>query len=241
MSIVSLRVGYWCPFSIYISLIYIRRVALLTIPRLPQPVLERSYVTTSSSLPSHSDSGVPTPGSAYSVIKVMCLYHDPIAIGDTSYAYVLIWRQLSTNRFVSPRASETALSYTHWIHNGLTIMANNRSLNLTTLHWRQRYSNLQLSCFTIYWTENIPCHSGHMNSKSYLPRPRRCGAIRVVWYKLIRLIGLQYIDYLYIDYEHITHMSLLISRWHGGLILTTSHLIWNKPLGDEFNSCLFGS
>jgi len=75
------------------------------------------------------------------------------------YRYKLIYSQLATLGFVSPRASESALSYTHRIHNTFTIMAHYRTLNLTTHYWRQIYSNLQLSCFAIYWMESISCYS----------------------------------------------------------------------------------
>jgi hypothetical protein len=44
--------------------------------------------------------------------------------------YEHIGSQLSTNRFVSPRASESALSYTHRVRNGLMIAANARTLRL---------------------------------------------------------------------------------------------------------------
>jgi len=97
------------------------------------------------------------------VIKAMWSYCDTIAIGDTSYRHELIRSPLSTNRFVSPRSSESALSYTHRKHNGVTIASNDRTLNLTTLHWRHIYINLQLSSFAIYQMESIPRHSGPMS------------------------------------------------------------------------------
>jgi len=150
-----------------VSLIYIRRSTPLTILRLPKPVLEFSFATAFVILPSTIDGRVLTPRSANYVIKVMSSYCNTIAIGDTSYEYELIWSQLSTNRFVSPRASESALSYTHRVRNGLMIAANDRTLNLTTLYWSEIYSILQLSCFAIYWTESIRRHSGHMNRKSH--------------------------------------------------------------------------
>ena len=158
-----------------VSLIYIRRSTLLTILTLPKLVSEFTFVTASSSLPSTVDGQVLTPLSINYVIKVMSSYCNTIVIGDTSYRYKLIWSQLSINRFVSPRARESALSYTHQVSNGLIIVVNDRTLNLTTLYWSQMYSILQLSCFAIYWAESIPCHSGHMNPKSYVLRPRRCG------------------------------------------------------------------
>jgi len=158
-----------------VLLIYIRWSTPLTILRLPKPVLEFTYVTPSSSLPSTIDGWVLTPMSINYVIKVMSSYCDTIAIGDTSYRYELIWSQLSTNRLMSPRASESALSYTHRVRNRLMIAANNRTLNLTMLYWSQIYRILQLSWFAIHWTESIPHHSGHMNPRSQLPRPRKCG------------------------------------------------------------------
>jgi len=147
-------------------LIYIRRSTPLTILRLPKPVLEFSFATAFVILPSTIDGRVLTPRSANYVIKEISSYCDTIAIGNISYCSELIWSQLSTNRFMSSRASESALSYTHRVRNSLMIAANNRTLNLTTLYWSQIYSILQLSCFAIYWTENIPRHSAHMNRKS---------------------------------------------------------------------------
>jgi len=161
-----------------VSLIYIRQSTLLTILTLAKPVLEFSFLIASSFLPSTSDCRVLTPRSINYIINVMCLYCDTFAICDTWYRYKLIWSRLSTNRFVSPRASERALSYTHQVRNSLTITVNTRSLNVTTLYWRQIYSNLQLSCLAINWMENILRHSEHMNPNAYMPRPRRCGQNR---------------------------------------------------------------
>jgi hypothetical protein len=118
-------------------------------------------------LPSTIDGRVLTPMSINYVIKVMSSYCDTTAIGDTWYEYKLIWSQLSTNWFVSPRASESALSYTHRVHNSLMIVANDRTLNLTTLYWSQRYSILKLSCFAVYQTESILHHSEHTNRKCH--------------------------------------------------------------------------
>jgi hypothetical protein len=146
-----------------VSLIYIRRLTPLTIQRLPKPVSEFTYVTALSSLPSTLDGQVLTPMSINYVIKVMSSYCDTIAVGNISYHYELILSQLSTNRFVSPSASESALSYTHLVCNGLIIVVNNRTLNLTTLYWSQIYSIVQLSCFAIYRMESILRHSEHMN------------------------------------------------------------------------------
>jgi len=158
-----------------VSLIYITWFTSVTILRLPKPVLEFTYVTASSSFASTSDSRVLTPQSTNYVIMVMCSDCDTFAIGDTSYEYELIWNPLSTNRFASPRASESALSYTHRVRNGLIIVATDRFLNLTTLNWSQIYSYLQLSWFAIYQTEGIPCHSWRMNRKSHLPRRKKGG------------------------------------------------------------------
>ena len=128
-----------------VSLIYIRRSTPLTILRLPKPISEFTYVTAFSSFASTIDGWVLTPESTNYVIKVLWSCCDTIAIGDTSYRYELIRSQLSTNRFVSPRASESALSYTHRVCIGLMIAANDWTLNLTTLYWSQIYSILQLS------------------------------------------------------------------------------------------------
>jgi len=153
-----------------ISLIYIRRSTLWTIQGLSQPILEFTFVTASSSLPSILDGWVLMPMRINYIIKVMSSYYDTIAIGDTSYRYELIQSQLSTNRLVSLRASESALTYTHRVRNGLMIATNDRTLNLTMLYWSRIYSILQLSCIAIYWMESIPRHTGHMNRKSRSPQ-----------------------------------------------------------------------
>jgi hypothetical protein len=128
-----------------VSLIYIRRSTPLTILRLPKPISEFSFVTASVILASTIDGQVLPPRSINYVIKVMSSYCDTIAIGNIAYCYKLIRSQLSTNRFVSPRASESALSYTHLVRNCLMIAANDRTLNLTTLYSSQIYSILQRS------------------------------------------------------------------------------------------------
>jgi len=51
--------------------------------RLPKPVLEFTYVTAISSLPSTIDGQVQTPKSTNYVIQVTSSYCDTIAIGDT--------------------------------------------------------------------------------------------------------------------------------------------------------------
>jgi len=153
-----------------VSLKYIRRSTPLTILGLSKPISEFTFVTASSSLPSIIDGRVLTPMSINYVMEVMSSYCDTIPIGDTSYKYELIRSQFSRNRFMSPRASESALSYTHRVHNSLLIAANDRIFNLTKLYWSEIYSILQLSCIAIYWMESIPRHSGHMNRKSRLPQ-----------------------------------------------------------------------
>jgi len=158
-----------------VLLVYIRRSTPLTILRPPKPISEFTYLSASSSFASTIDSREPTPKSTNYVIKVMCSYCDTIAIGDTPYRYELFWSQLSRTRFVLPRASDSALSNTHQVRNGLTIAADDRSLYSTMVYWSQIYSYLQLSCFAMYRMESIPCHSGHMNPMSHLPRPRKCG------------------------------------------------------------------
>jgi len=73
-----------------VSLIYIRRSTPLTILRLPKSVSEFTYVTALSSLPFTIDGQVLTSMSINYVNKVMSLYFDTIAIGDTSYECDLI-------------------------------------------------------------------------------------------------------------------------------------------------------
>jgi len=140
-----------------------------------KPILEFTYITASSPFASTNDSRVLTPKSTFYVIQVMCSYCDTIAISDILYEFELFWSQLSMDGFMSPRASESAPSYTHRVRDGLMIAANNRTINLTMLYWSQIYSILQLIYCAIYRTENIPCHSGPMIPTSHLPRPRLCG------------------------------------------------------------------
>jgi len=168
----------------------------------------------------------------------MCSYCDLIAMGDTSYEYERVWSQWSTNTFVSPRASESALSYTHQVHNALMIAANDRILILTTLYSSTIYSDLKLSCFAIYRTESIPRHSGQVNPRSYSPRPRNCGRMKG-WFASVHLVNRAPI-YMIIGHTRISYMTLHISRWHGGLILTTHHLIRNELLAHEWNRRLVG-
>ena len=173
MYIVYVIVDYRCPSSMSVSLIYIRRSTSLTIVRLSKPVSEFTFVTALSSLPSAIDGRVLTPMRIDYVLKVMSSDCHTIAIGDSSYECKLIWSQLSTNRFVSPSASESALSYTHRVRNGLIIAANDRTLNLTTVYWSQIHSIQQLTCIAIYWMESILLHSGHMNRKCYSPQTKK--------------------------------------------------------------------
>jgi hypothetical protein len=214
-----------------VSLIYIRRSTPLTFVRLQKPVSEILFVTALVILASTMDGRVLTLMSANYVIKVVSSYCDTIAIGDISYYYEPIQSQLSTTRFVSPRASESALSYTHWVRNGLMITANDRTPNLSMFYWSQIYSILQLGCFALYWTESIPRHSGHMNRKSHLPQTKK------LWSKqgLIHIspFGWQDSDISIIGYQPILYMPLHISRCHNGLILTTPHLPRTKPLERE--------
>jgi len=167
-------VGFQRYLTMLVSLIYIRRSTPSTILTIPKPVSEFTYVTFSSSLTSTIHSPVPTHSSTNHVIKEMCRYCDTFALGHTMYRYELIRSQLSTNISMSPRASEGGLSYTHWVCYGLTIAANNRFLNLTTLYWSLIYSNLQLCYFGIYWMESMLCHSGHINPKPDSPSPKSC-------------------------------------------------------------------
>jgi len=117
-----------------VLLIYIRWSTPLTIHNTAMHISEFTYVPASSSLTYTIDGQVLTPKSINYVIKEMSLYCDTIAIGDTSYKYKPIWNQLSINRLVSPRGSESGISYTHWVCNGLTIVANDSSLNMTTFY-----------------------------------------------------------------------------------------------------------
>ena len=66
-------------------------------------------MTAVASWPSNNNSQVLTVRSINNVIKGLCSYCDNIATGDTLYGYKLAWSQLSTNKFILLRASESAL------------------------------------------------------------------------------------------------------------------------------------
>ena len=225
-------VRYRCPSAMSVSLIYIRRSTPLTILRLPKPISECTYVPAFSSFASTIDSWVLTPESTNYVIKVLWSYCDTIAIGDTSYRYELIRSQLSTNRFVSPRASESALSYTHRVCIGLMIAANDWTLNLTTLYWSQIYSNLQLSCFAIYRTESIPHPLRTYESQVLFAQNKKvCSKWGLIGISPFSRLGP---DIWIICFRLISYITLHISRCHNALILTTPHLPRNKPLEREW-------
>jgi hypothetical protein len=133
MEIPRLIECYRCPSSMSVLLIYIRQSRPLAMLRLLKPASEFTYVTTLSSLPSTMDSQVLTPRSIQYFIKVICSYCDTIAIGNTLFESHLVWSQSSTNRCVSPRGSESALSNTHRVRNSFMIAASNRTLNLLCL------------------------------------------------------------------------------------------------------------
>jgi hypothetical protein len=103
----------------------------------------------------------------------MCSDCNTIVLGNFLYTYKLMRSLLSTNRFLSPRPSESSPSYTHRVHNTWTVAVNHRTLDLTKLCWSHIYSDLPLSCFAIYQNESILCHLGHMNPESYVPRQRQ--------------------------------------------------------------------
>ena len=151
-----------CPPSMSVLLIYIRQFILLAILRLLNPVLQLTYVTALSAMPSTIESGVLTPISTSRDMKVIRSKCDIIAIGDTLNRYNCIGIQLSTYGFLSTRASESGFWYSHWGRNMLTIVANDRLLNFSICYCRQIYCNLQLNCIAIYWMESIRHHSGHM-------------------------------------------------------------------------------
>lgn len=153
------------PSSMSVMLIYIRRYTLIIILTLRRPVLEFEYVTASSFLPTTIVSRVLTPRRSNCVMKVMCSYCDTFAISDTLYRYKLILSQVSTNGFMSPWTSESVLSHAQWVHNGSTIVVNDRSCNLTMLHWSEIYSFLRVGWFATSRVETMPRHSGHMNPK----------------------------------------------------------------------------
>lgn len=92
-------VGYQCPFSTSVLLIYIRQSSLLTIPRLQKPASELTYLTASSSFVSTIETRVLTPRSTNYVIMVSCSYCDRIAIGDILYRYGFIRNQF-INKYV---------------------------------------------------------------------------------------------------------------------------------------------
>jgi len=157
----------------------------------------------------------------------MCSYCDTIAIHDTENGYELIWTQLSTNRFLSPRPSESAHSYTHRVCNGLTIAANVRTLIWTTLYWGQMYSDLQLSSFAIYRTESILHLSRHMNPKSHSPRHRERGRTEG-WFISVHSVDMTLIyrllfNIISVIWPCISQDAMVVWYWRHHISLGTNH------------------
>ena len=107
---------------------YIRWSKTWTIVRQQKLVSEITILTASSSLPITIDGRVVSPSRINHVNRVIFVYCDTLANGNTLNQYQFISSQLSTIRFLSPRASETAIPYTHWVHNSVTITAKDRFL-----------------------------------------------------------------------------------------------------------------
>jgi len=212
-------------------MIHIWRFTPWSILRLQKPVSEFTYIAASSSLSSTIGCRVLTPRRINYIIQQMFLNCDTIAIGYTSYRHKVIWSQIWMNRFMSPRASESALSYTHRLWNCLTVPAYNRSLNMTILYWTKIYRYLRLSCCTIYWMESIPCRLGYMNLKSCSPQTDK------VWskYGVLCISPFRWpgSNISIIGYTCISYMTPHNSSWHCGRLLTIPHLFRNEPFKHE--------
>jgi hypothetical protein len=146
------------------------------------------------------------------IIKVMSSYCDTIAIGDTLYRYQLIGSQLSTNRFVSPGASESALLYTHQVRNRLMIATNNRTLNFyyALLEPNIQYSVTKLFCHISHGEYPVPLRT----DKLYVPFARdQKGVveIRADSYKSTLLKGLRYINHWLVTY--LIYDSAYLKMW----------------------------
>lgn len=165
------------------------------------------------------------------IIKKMSCYGNNIDIGDTSNEYELIWSHLTTNRIMSPSASESSLLCTYMVHNCLIIAENDRTLNLTKNDWSQIYGFLQLSCFVIYWTESIPHHSECKNHTSHSPKAKKVllkkGLIGICQF------GPQHSNLPSISDRPISNMTVHISRCHDVPMMSIPHLPWTERLDDQ--------
>jgi len=147
---------------------YIRWSKTLTIVREPKLVSEITLLTASWPLPVTIDGRDVTPSRINHVNRVIFSYCGTLANDNTLNQYEFISSQLSAIRFVSPRASETAQSYTHWVHDSVTITANDRSRTWLSFigakdsvicHWAfLPYIELRASCTTQHMKITTPVH-----------------------------------------------------------------------------------
>jgi len=102
---------------------------------------------------------------------------------------------------MSPRASESALPYTHQVYNGLTIMANDRTLNLTRQCIGAKYTVIWNWVVLPYIEQRV----SHATRDAWIPssiHPDTESVVepRVDSYKSIQSTGLQYIDHWLMTY-----------------------------------------
>jgi hypothetical protein len=149
------------------------------------------------------------------------MYCDTIAIGNPLYESELIRGQLATNWFLLPLASQYALSYRHWVRNGLTIEANDRSYNFTILHWSQIYRSLPLS-FLPYIEFRVSCTT----QDAWIPSPIRHKAIRCSWSNswFVQVHSVNWTPIYRLPVTGSSFISVWISQ-HGIMLWCSWHLI----------------
>jgi len=94
-----------------------------------------------------------------------------------------------------PRVSESALSYTHQVCNGLTMVANNRILNFdyALLEPNIQYSSTELFCHILNGEYPVPLRT-YESKVPFTPNPQGVVEISVESDKSVLLTGLGYID-----------------------------------------------
>jgi hypothetical protein len=156
---------------------------------------------------------------------------DTIAIGDTSYEYMLIWSQSSTNRFLA------AVSCTHWVCNHLTITANDR-----TLIWPGFIGAKYIVFCNWVVSPYIEWKVSHATQDIWIPSPvcsHKEGVVnvRIDSYRSIRFTGLLDINRSVLAYLLVDSAYSRMPWWFG-IDNISSHQEWT--IESWVNSLLLG-
>jgi len=143
-------------------------------------------------------------------------------------------------RFVSPRASESALRHTHRVCNSLTIAGNYRTLSLTTLFVGAKYAVICNWVVLPYIEQRVSCAAWDI----WIPSPICPDSDSVLEptvnsYMSIRSTGLRYIPYWSMTYLSY-HTAYLEMPWWCDIDDTSSPWEWiigawvnSRSVGDQ--------